>query len=129
MTNIRPVYEVDDDRAHTPIQLIEKNIEPAVDNLPEINRNFQLGNIQDATFSEFRTRLTQISAWRHFPQNYGGWLSNWLAQEELTKIEYALILSGSRRGFVREMNQTQKTDAKVTQNTNGIFGGLFGEQK
>jgi hypothetical protein len=107
------------------VQLQEKNIEPSTKNQDFLNRNFQLGNIQSNTFVRLAYQLKRAIEFDNFPINYGGFLTKQYALEKHKMNEGLLVMSGSIKGFVRESNNTVRSDQKLEQSSKNAFSGMF----
>lgn len=117
--------EEDSNRIFNGIQLLEKNVEPENRNQDFLNRNFQLGKIDKTQFGMFSYRMQRGIDFLTFPREQGGFLTAQYGAEFIKKNEALLVLSGSVGGFVRDINQTNKSDAKVEQQSSGMFGSMF----
>jgi len=117
----------EEQRVFNGVQLQEKNIEPSSENQPWLNRNFQLGNVEARDFKMMAHRMQRGIDFGSFPHDQGGFLSEHYGLELIKKNEALLVMTGSIKGFVRDINQTQKTDQKLEQRSRGMLSGMFGK--
>lgn len=112
-------------RAFNSVQLFEKNIEPDKQNQSFLNRNFQLGRVEPKELNMFSYRMQRGIDFLNFPNEHGGFLTRKYGEELIKKNEALLVLSGSIRGFVREINQSSLNNSKIQQETRGMLSDLF----
>ena len=121
----------DQSDAWSQVQLVEKTIEPDNKISPEqANRNMQLGNIDPREYPFVVHRHERAMDLLNFPQDRNGWMYNKYGVDLLRKNDAALLLSGSKDGFVRQLMRTSTQVQRMKDETDrGMFGSIMGKKQ
>jgi hypothetical protein len=112
------------------IQLIEKTIEPDKTTSPFFaNRNMQLGNITAKDYPFLVHRHERGMDLLSFPNDRNGWMYRKYGQDILQKNDAALLLSGSKEGFVRQLMKTSTQVQRMKDETQRGLSYIMGKKE
>jgi len=110
------------ERVYSHLQIQQKQIDPSNKIFQDINRNLQLGNIDKKEYMELKIMVERLL----IMNKYSSPLMQREAREIMEVLNTRLVLSGSVRGFVRQMINTHTNVNKVTLETKGgVLSGVF----
>jgi hypothetical protein len=107
-------------------RLQNKTIEPENRVSRFANRNLQLGNIDKRLLIFYYHQIDRALKYDKLPVEYGGFLTQDLANNDMETINLQFVASGSANGFVREINATQRkiNDNRYSEVRLGKFGRM-----
>jgi len=110
-------------------RLQNKTIEPDHKVSRFANRNLQLGKVPSKLLVFMNHRIDIALRYEKMPLEYGGFLTQQFAEDEMEIINLQMIASGSSDGFVREINATQRkiNENKYSEVKLGRFGRMRNE--